>query len=87
MANTPQAFMIYKEELRKAEVEKKRLKEEYEKKIAELKEELCVLKERINSQEDMMRRVTEYASELEIQINSFDSKIDLDVQKNQNGFH
>lgn len=79
--------MIYKEELRKAEVEKRRLKKEYEAKIAELKKELSVLKERISSQEDMMRRVTEYATKLEHQINSFDSRIDLDIQKNQNGFH
>jgi cob(I)alamin adenosyltransferase len=87
MGQTPQAFMIYKEELRKAEVEKKRLKEEYEAKLAELRKELFVLKERISSQEDMMRRVTEYASELEDQINHVTSKIDLDISKNQNGYH
>jgi len=87
MARTPQSFMIYKEELRKAEVEKKRLKEEYESKLSELKSELSVLKERIYSQEDMLRRVVDYASNLEETMNQLNSKVDIDILKNSNGYH
>ncbi len=87
MARTPESFMIYKEELRKAEVEKKRLKEEYESKLSELKSELSVLKERIYSQEDMLRRVVEYASKLEETMDQLNSKVDLDILKNSNGYH
>jgi predicted nucleic acid-binding Zn-ribbon protein len=87
MARTPESFMIYKEELRKAEVEKKKLKEEYENKLSELKLELSVLKERIYSQEDMLKRVVDYASKLEESLDQLNSKVDVDILKNSNGYH
>jgi predicted nuclease with TOPRIM domain len=79
--------MIYKEELRKAEVEKKKLQKEYEDRIAKLKKELSVLKERIGAQEDMLRRVVDYASDLEKDIDQIQSRVDTDVLRNSNGFH
>lgn len=87
MSQTPQAFMIYKEELKKAEVEKKKLQAEYEERIAKLKKELSVLKERIGAQEDMMRRVVDYASDLEREIDQIQTRVDSDVLRNSNGFH
>lgn len=79
--------MIYKEELKKAEVEKKKLQAEYEERIAKLKKELSVLKERIGAQEDMMRRVVDYASDLEREIDQIQTRVDSDVLRNSNGFH
>ena len=87
MGNPPESFMIYKEELRKAQVEKERLKKEYEKKMAALEGEMSVLKERLGAQEDMMKNALEYAMKLEKKMEHFSQKMSRDSEKNRFGFH
>ncbi len=65
MKTPPESFLLFKEELRKAQLEKERLKQYYEEKLAEVNHELFRLKEQIQSQQEMMRTTLEYASNLE----------------------
>ncbi len=65
MKTPPESFLLFKEELRKAQLEKERLQLYYEQKLAEMNNELCRLKEQIQSQQDMMQTTLEYASNLE----------------------
>lgn len=65
MKTPPESFLLFKEELRKAQLEKDRLKLEYEQKIIQANKELARLKEQIQSQQDMLRTTIDYASNLE----------------------
>lgn len=68
MKTPPESFLLFKEELKKAQIEKKRLILHYEQQLSEVNLELYRLKEQINSQQDMMRTTLEYASNLEIRL-------------------
>lgn len=68
MKTPPESFLLFKEELRKAQLEKERLKLYYEQQLIEVNKELLRLKEQIQSQQDMMRTTLEYASNLEIRL-------------------
>jgi chromosome segregation ATPase len=68
MKTPPESFLLFKEELRKAQLEKERLKLYYEQQLTEVNQELLRLKEQIQSQQDMMRTTLEYASNLEIRL-------------------
>ncbi|MFN5331362.1 MAG: hypothetical protein ACK5B5_01500, partial [Bacteroidota bacterium] len=68
MKTPPESFLLFKEELRKVQLEKERLKSHYEQQLAEVNQELLRLKEQINSQQEMMRTTLEYASNLEIRL-------------------
>lgn len=65
MKTPPESFLLFKEELRKAQLEKERLKQYYEEKLSEVNHELFRLKEQIQSQQEMMRTTLEYATNLE----------------------
>lgn len=87
MKTPPESFLLFKEELRKAQLEKERLKTEYDQNIFQVNKELARLKEQIQSQQDMLRTTLEYASVLEEKL----SKIKNDVissnsQKNKSVF-
>jgi hypothetical protein len=87
MRTPPESFLIFKEELKKAELEKAKLKENYESKLKDMNKELSYLKEQIVSQQDMMKTTVEYATKLENELDKLKKKIDLD-HKNANGsFH
>lgn len=75
MKTPPESFLIFKEELRKAQLEKERLKQQYEEKLADVNRELCRLKEQIQSQQEMMRTTLEYASNLEIRLSEFKEEV------------
>ncbi|WP_354003162.1 hypothetical protein [Algoriphagus limi] len=75
MKTPPESFLIFKEELRKAQLEKERLKKEYENKLSEVNKELARLKEQIKSQQDMMRTTLEYASNLEVRLEQFRQEV------------
>lgn len=77
MKTPPESFLLFKEELRKAQLEKERLKQEYELRLAEVNKELCRLKEQINSQQDMMRATLEYASNLEQRLSEFQDEVKI----------
>jgi len=68
MKTPPESFLLFKEELKKAQLEKERLILHYEQQLSEVNIELYRLKEQINSQQDMMRTTLEYASNLEIRL-------------------
>lgn len=68
MKTPPESFLLFKEELVKAQLEKERLKLYYEQQLTEVNQELIRLKEQIQSQQDMMRTTLEYASNLEIRL-------------------
>ena len=68
MKTPPESFLLFKEELVKAQLEKERLILHYEQQLSEVNQELYRLKEQINSQQDMMRTTLEYASNLEIRL-------------------
>ena len=68
MKTPPESFLLFKEELKKAQLEKERLILHYEQQLSEVNLELYRLKEQINSQQDMMRTTLEYASNLEIRL-------------------
>ena len=68
MKTPPESFLLFKEELKKAQLEKERIILYYEQQLSEVNQELYRLKEQINSQQDMMRTTLEYASNLEIRL-------------------
>lgn len=75
MKTPPESFLLFKEELRKAQLEKERLKKDYENKLADVNQELARLKEQIRSQQDMMRTTLEYASNLEVRLEQFKDEV------------
>lgn len=75
MKTPPESFLIFKEELRKAQLEKERLKQHYEEKLSDVNRELFRLKEQIQSQQDMMRTTLEYASVLEQRLVEFKEEV------------
>ena len=79
--------MIFKEELKKAKLENERLKKEYEGRIKHLTEDLIILKERLFSQEEMMKSALGYAMELEDRLESFRKQLDQDNERNSSGYH
>lgn len=68
MKTPPESFLLFKEELKKAQLEKDRLTLYYEQQLLEVNQELYRLKEQIQSQQEMMRTTLEYASNLEIRL-------------------
>ena len=70
--------------MRKAQLEKERLKKDYENKLAEVNQELARLKEQIKSQQDMMRTTLEYASNLEVRLEQFKDEVNQSETKRKN---
>lgn len=87
MSYPPEAFMIFKEELAKAKLEKERLKKEYENKTQELNHDLRELKERIGSQQQMLEAAWTYAGKLEEKLKQFESRVQEDDERNRFGYH
>ena len=84
MKTPPESFLLFKEESRKAQLEKERLKKDYENKLAEVNQELARLKEQIKSQQDMMRTTLEYASNLEVRLEQFKDEVNQSETKRKN---
>ncbi len=68
MKTPPESFLLFKEELKKAQLEKERLTLYYEQQLMEVNQELYRLKEQIQSRQEMMRTTLTYASNLEIRL-------------------
>lgn len=75
MKTPPEAFLLFKEELIKAQLEKERLTKFYEEKLNDVNQELARLKEQIQSQQDMMKTTLEYANNLESGLEQFKKEI------------
>ncbi|MEM6844114.1 MAG: hypothetical protein AAF944_21550 [Bacteroidota bacterium] len=87
MKTPPEAYLIFKEELKKAELEKERLKKEYQEKLQDMNTELSYLKEQISSQQQMMKTTLNYASRLEDEINGLHRQMEEDKKRRKGSFH
>jgi len=87
MKNPPESFLLFKEELRKVQLEKERVKNRYESKLNEVNKELCRLKEQIDSQQDMLKTTLEYAIKLENNLDQFKEELSLTKVQNRNGVY
>lgn len=87
MAKPPESFMIFREELAKARLEKKRIQQECDQKVKQLSDEMNILKEKMLAQEEMMKSALDYAQKLENELNSFKQKIDQYETRNSFGYH
>lgn len=87
MRTPPESFLIFKEELEKAKLEKERLKREYEAKLAELNHELGRLKEQIQSQQELIRTTLEYAIRLEENLGNFKNEVVNGSHLKNRSFH
>lgn len=87
MKTPPESFLLFKEELRKVQLEKERLKSHYEQQLAEVNQELLRLKEQINSQQEMMRTTLEYASNLEIRLTEVKEEVSQVASKKRNSIY
>ena len=87
MKTPPESFLIFKEELIKARIEKERLKKEYESKLADMNSELERLKEQISSQQEMMKTTLEYAIRLEENLDTFKTEVANAPTMKKKSFH
>ncbi|MDN3202747.1 hypothetical protein [Algoriphagus sediminis] len=87
MKTPPESFLLFKEELKKLQLEKDRLGKQYEMRIAELNAELCRLKEQISSQQDMLKTTLDYASQLENDLDKFKEEISESKEQRRNGVY
>ncbi len=87
MKTPPEAYLIFREELKKAELEQLRLRSEYKVKVRDMNQELAYLKEQIESQQLMMQTTTAYATRLEEELNELRQQIHNDKQKANQSYH
>jgi LPS O-antigen subunit length determinant protein (WzzB/FepE family) len=87
MRTPPESFLIFKEELEKARIEKERLKREYEIKLADMNKELARLKEQIQSQQDLIKTTLDYAIRLEENLGSFKAEVTNGQHLKNRSFH
>ena len=87
MRTPPEAYLIFREELKKAEIEKQRLQTEYQAKIQAMNQELAYLKEQISSQQSMMKTTIDYATRLEEEMEDLRQQIHLDQKKANHSHH
>jgi hypothetical protein len=87
MKTPPESFLLFKEELMKAQLEKERLRLYYEQKLAEVNTELSRLKEQILSQQEMMRTTIEYASNLESRLTEVKEEVAYAASKSRNSIY
>jgi len=87
MKTPPESFLLFKEELRKAQLEKERLTKQYEEKLVDVNRELSRLKEQIHSQQDMMRTTLEYANNLELGLEQFKKEMSISQIQQKNSVY
>ncbi|KEO74869.1 hypothetical protein [Anditalea andensis] len=87
MKTPPESFLIFREELIKARVEKERLQKEYESKLAEMNSELGRLKEQISSQQELIKTTLEYAIRLEENLDNFKTEVANAPTLKKKSFH
>jgi molecular chaperone GrpE (heat shock protein) len=87
MKTPPEAYLIFREELKKTELEKERLKAVYDLKLREVNKELALLKEQIDSQQTMLRSTLDYATRLEEELDNLQKRIHSDKEDQKRSFH
>ncbi|MFA0964628.1 hypothetical protein AB9P05_22670 [Roseivirga sp. BDSF3-8] len=68
MRTPPEAFLIFREELKKIQKQKSQLQEQYQHEVDELTDEISFLKEQISSQRTMMQMAVDHAKRLESEL-------------------
>ncbi|MEQ9303039.1 MAG: hypothetical protein RJQ14_03920 [Marinoscillum sp.] len=87
MRNPPESVMIFREELRKAKLEKARMKRLYESEISKLSVEMLALKKRLCDQEEQVKACVDHSSLLEQRLLEFKSMMEEDELRNGSGYH
>jgi hypothetical protein len=87
MRTPPESFLIFKEELEKARLDKERLKKEYEAKVADMNKELFRLKEQIQSQQELIKTTLDYAIRLEENLGTFQDEVSSGKNSKNRTFH
>ncbi len=87
MKTPPESFLIFREELIKAKLDKQRLKKEYEEKLYEMNLELSRLKEQISSQQELMKTTLEYAIRLEENLDQLKDEVVRNNTPSKRAFH
>ncbi|WP_375585310.1 hypothetical protein [Cyclobacterium xiamenense] len=87
MRTPPESFLIFKAELKKAQLEKERLRKVYEEKLVDMNRELSRLKEQIEAQQELMRTTIDYAIKLEEDLGSFKEEVENEKKQRKNSFH
>lgn len=87
MRTPPEAYLIFREELKKAEIEKLRLQAEYQEKVRSMDQELAYLKEQITSQQSMMKTTIDYATRLEEELDELRQQIGRDKKNANSNYH
>jgi hypothetical protein len=87
MKTPPESFLLFKEELKKTQLEKERLQQYYDQKLAEVNRELFRLKEQIQSQQEMMKTTLQYASNLETRLQEVKEEVALVNAKNRSSIY
>ncbi len=87
MKTPPEAYLIFREELKKGELERLRLKSEYTTKVQDMNQELAYLKEQITAQQSMMQTTVAYATRLEEELDALRQQIHNDKQRANHSQH
>ena len=87
MRTPPESYLIFKAELKKAKLEKERLRKAYEEKLGEVNRELNRLKEQIDAQQELMKTTIDYAIRLEEDIDLFREEVEKQKKQSNNSFH
>ena len=87
MRTPPESYLIFKAELKKAKLEKERLRKAYEEKLGGVNRELNRLKEQIEAQQELMKTTIDYAIRLEEDIDLFREEVENEKKQRKNSFH
>lgn len=87
MKTPPEAYLIFREELKKGELKRLRLKSEYTTKVQDMNQELAYLKEQITAQQSMMQTTVAYATRLEEELDALRQQIHNDKQRANHSQH
>jgi chromosome segregation ATPase len=87
MRTPPEAYLIFKAELKKAQLEKEKLRKAYEEKLADLNRELARLKEQIVAQQELMKTTIDYAIRIEEDMDHFKQEVKQNKSQRKNSFH
>ncbi|MCC5936006.1 MAG: hypothetical protein JJU34_01875 [Lunatimonas sp.] len=87
MRTPPEAYLIFRAELKKAQLEKEKLRKAYEEKLVEMNRELCRLKEQIFAQQELMKTTIDYATRLEVDLDKLKEEVEKHRKNPKSTFH
>jgi CRISPR/Cas system CSM-associated protein Csm2 small subunit len=87
MKTPPEAYLIFRAELKKAQLEKEKLRKLYEEKLTEMNREFCRLKEQIAAQQELMKTTIDYAYRLEVDLDKLREEVEKNKKTPKSTFH